>query len=436
MNEDVLQFNDDNVKPFVSDNDIKQIQPEILYAFDLLHSRRGPGNSFLGWLDLPSKMLGEESNTIKTIASEIRERAEAFVSIGIGGSYLGAKAVIEALAHHFAAELNTRLKIYFAGHQLSGSYLCDLLDVIQNKKIWLNVISKSGTTTETALAFRILKHHLEDTLGKNVARQQIIATTDKSNGALRKIATHEGYRTFIIPDDVGGRFSVLSAVGLLPIAVAGIDIDELLVGARNMAQLSQDSDVNKNPCLKYAAYRNLLYRKSKSIELLACFEPSLYFIGEWWKQLVSESEGKDGKGIFPTSVNFSTDLHSMGQLLQDGKRNVFETFLIVEQKKQTVMINEEDKDFDGLNYLSGKTMDFINQKAYEGTALAHTEGRIPNMTIQLPKLSAYWLGQLLYFFEKAVAVSGYVLGVNPFNQPGVDAYKNNMFKLLGKPGYE
>lgn len=436
MSEDVLQFNDDNVKPFVSDNDIKQIQPEILYAFDLLHSRRGPGNSFLGWLDLPSKMLGEESNTIKTIASEIRERAEAFVSIGIGGSYLGAKAVIEALAHHFAAELNTRLKIYFAGHQLSGSYLCDLLDVIQNKKIWLNVISKSGTTTETALAFRILKHHLEDTLGKNVARQQIIATTDKSNGALRKIATHEGYRTFIIPDDVGGRFSVLSAVGLLPIAVAGIDIDELLVGARNMAQLSQDSDVNKNPCLKYAAYRNLLYRKSKSIELLACFEPSLYFIGEWWKQLVSESEGKDGKGIFPTSVNFSTDLHSMGQLLQDGKRNVFETFLIVEQKKQTVMINEEDKDFDGLNYLSGKTMDFINQKAYEGTALAHTEGRIPNMTIQLPKLSAYWLGQLLYFFEKAVAVSGYVLGVNPFNQPGVDAYKNNMFKLLGKPGYE
>ncbi|MBN1351488.1 glucose-6-phosphate isomerase [candidate division KSB1 bacterium] len=435
MIKEALTIEIENVKEFIDEKTFDTIKPEVFSAFEMLHKKSGPGNEYLGWLDLPFNIPESEIQAIEKLAVEIRQHADVFVNIGIGGSYLGARAVIDALSHHFSGQLDFKPKIYFAGQNISSDYLYDLIEMIRNKNVCLSVVSKSGTTTEPAIAFRILKGVLEKEIGSERARHRIIATTDREKGALRRLAEIEGYRTLTIPGDIGGRFSVLTPVGLLPIAVSGIDIREILKGARHMAELSQANDPLGNPCMVYASIRNLLYRQGKSIEVLASFEPALHFIGEWWKQLFGESEGKNGKGIFPASADFSTDLHSMGQLIQDGARNIFETFLIVEKAKRTISIQSESDDFDGLNFLGGKTLEFINMKAYEGTALAHRTGAVPNLTIRLPALTPYWMGQLLYFFEISAALSGYILGVNPFDQPGVEMYKRNMFRLLGKPGF-
>jgi len=429
-----IKFDSKNCKGFVTDKELNAVFKAVKLIHKEIKDKKCPGNDYIGWVNLPSTISGTLIKDIEVTAKKIRKNSDVFVSLGIGGSYLGARASIEFLKPNFANEFkNEKPKIYFSGHNLSSDYLGDLLELIKNKKATVNVISKSGTTTETAVIFRILKQHLEKSYGKNGARERIIATTDKSRGALRQLAEKQGYKTFVIPDDIGGRFSVFTPVGLLPIAAAGINIRKLIQGARDFQKRCDILNISKNPAYKYAAIRHILYKKGKVIEVLSGFHPSLHYIGEWWKQLFGESEGKDGKGIFPAACEFTTDLHSLGQMIQDGKRNLFETFLTVEQSKAKIKIPKVRENLDGLNYLAGKDLDFVNQKAYQATASAHFEGKVPNMTVLIPRRNAFYLGQLFYFFEKSIAMSGLLLGVNPFNQPGVEAYKKKMFKLLGKP---
>ena len=405
-----------------------------------LLDRNGAGNDFLGWLDLPVDYDKEEFTRIKKAAEKIQGDSEVLIVIGIGGSYLGARAAIEFLRHGFynnvSKEIRKTPEIYYCGNSISGTYLQGLLDVVGDRDFSVNIISKSGTTTEPAIAFRIFKEMLEKKYGKAEAAKRIYATTDKAKGALKNLATEEGYETFVVPDDVGGRFSVLTAVGLLPIAVSGADIDKLMEGAAEGRKLALEQKFEENDALKYAALRNILLRKGKSVEILANYEPSLHYVSEWWKQLYGESEGKDQKGLFPASVDLTTDLHSMGQFIQDGSRIMFETVMNVEKSRCEVTIQKEDVDLDGLNYLAGKTMDFVNKSAMNGTILAHTDGNVPNFMVKIPEQNEFYLGELFYFFEFACGVSGYLLGINPFNQPGVESYKKNMFALLGKPGYE
>ena len=432
----MIQFNYSPAKPFVSGHEVAAIEPQVTGAAKLLESRQGPGNDFLGWLDLPLKYDRAEFKRIKSAAKRIQKQSEVLIVIGIGGSYLGSKAAIEFCGHSFYNNLPKKVRrtpeVYFAGTNISGTYLTHLLEVIGKRDFSVNVISKSGTTTEPAIAFRIFKQKLEEKYGKAGARERIYATTDKAKGALKTLAAQEGYDTFVVPDDVGGRFSVLTAVGLLPIAVAGIDIDELMRGAADGVK-AYKKPFAENDCYQYAAIRNILHRKGKDIELPVNYEPRCHYIAEWWKQLYGESEGKDGKGIFPASVDFTSDLHSMGQYIQDGRRSLFETVLEIGSPEADLSIFKTDDDLDGLNYLNGKSLDYINKKAAEGTRMAHTDGGVPNLTIHIPEATPYYLGQLFFFFEKACAVSGYLLGVNPFDQPGVEAYKKNMFALLGKP---
>ena len=404
-----------------------------------LREKTGAGSDFLGWTELPHRIRETELARILAAGKTIREKGDALVVVGIGGSYLGAKAALDMLTNSFynLLDKNDRKapQILFAGNSISSNYLHDLVNLVKDKDISVNVISKSGTTTEPALAFRIFKELLEEKYGKDGARERIFATTDKANGTLKSLSDTEGYETFVIPDDVGGRFSVLTPVGLLPIAVAGIDIDAMMQGAKD-AMEEYKKPYEENDCLKYAALRNILLRKGKTTEIMVNYEPCMQYFSEWWKQLFGESEGKDGKGIFPASVNFSTDLHSMGQYIQDGARIIFETVLKVDEPANDIIIDEVDGNIDGLNFLAGKGVNYVNSKAFEGTLLAHTDGNVPNIVINIPKIDAYHFGNLVYFFEKACGVSGYILGVNPFNQPGVEAYKKNMFALLGKPGYE
>ena len=435
-----INFNYNKALDFFAKEEVDVLQPYVDVAHNMLHNKTGLGNDFLGWVDLPNNYDKEEFARIKKAAEKIKSDSDVLVVIGIGGSYLGARAAIECLGHSFRNNLNKEERktpeIYFAGNNISSTYLIDLLDVIKDKDVSLNVISKSGTTTEPAIAFRVLKEFLENKYGKDEAAKRIYATTDAKKGALKQVSDEEGYETFVIPDDVGGRFSVLTPVGLLPIAVAGIDIDAIMTGANDARVDFNNSNLEENDCYQYAVVRNILHRKGKDIELLVNYEPNLHYVSEWWKQLYGESEGKDQKGLFPASVDFSTDLHSMGQYVQDGKRILFETVLNVEKPRRVLNLKEEANDLDGLNYLSGKTLDFVNEKAFQGTLLAHTDGQVPNLLINIPTLDEYNFGYLVYFFEKACGISGYLLGVNPFNQPGVEAYKKNMFALLGKPGFE
>ena len=409
-----------------------------LHANALLHNGQGAGNDFLGWVGLPSALGEEELQAIETEAARLRDLAEVILCIGIGGSYLGARAVYEALSDPFNLlhEHPAKPILLFAGQNLSEDYLARLLAAVENRSIAAIVISKSGTTTEPAIAFRIFKEMAEKKYGKEEAAKRIYATTDKAKGALKNLATEEGYESFVVPDDVGGRFSVLTAVGLLPIAVSGADITKLMEGAAAGRERALNAPFEENDAVLYAAIRNILHNKGKSVEILANYEPSMHYVSEWWKQLYGESEGKDQKGIFPASVDLTTDLHSMGQFIQDGARIMFETVVNVGEPKATITIGKEPVDLDGLNYLAGKDMDFVNKSAMNGTILAHTDGQVPNLMINVPKQDEYTLGELFYFFEFAVGVSGYMLGVNPFNQPGVESYKKNMFALLGKPGYE
>lgn len=428
-----------NVSSFVSEEKLMGMEAEVKAAVKTLEEGTGAGNDFLGWINLPTDYDKEEFDRIKKAAEKIKSDSDVLVVVGIGGSYLGARAAIELLSHTFYNKLSKEERkapeVYFAGNSISGTYLAHLIQVIGDRDFSVNVISKSGTTTEPAIAFRIFKEMLEKKYGVEEARKRIYATTDAAKGALKKLSTEEGYETFTIPDNVGGRFSVLTPVGLLPIAAAGISIDDLMAGARE-AQNDYKAEFKNNDCYKYAAVRNLLLRDGKAIELLINYEPKVHFVAEWWKQLFGESEGKDGKGLFPASVDLSTDLHSMGQYIQDGKRILFETLIDVVSPDADVVIPFDEADLDGLNYIAGKGMNFVNQKAMEGTQLAHVDGGVPNIRIAVPKMDAFNLGYLFYFFEKACGVSGYLLDVNPFNQPGVEAYKKNMFALLGKAGYE
>ena len=428
-----------NVSSFVSEEKLMGMEAEVKAAVKTLEEETGAGNDFLGWINLPTDYDKEEFDRIKKAAEKIKADSDVLVVVGIGGSYLGARAAIELLSHTFYNKLSKEDRkapeVYFAGNSISGTYLAHLIQVIGDRDFSVNVISKSGTTTEPAIAFRIFKEMLEKKYGVDEARKRIYATTDAAKGALKKLSTEEGYETFTIPDNVGGRFSVLTPVGLLPIAAAGISIDDLMAGARE-AQNDYKAEFKNNDCYKYAAVRNLLLRDGKSIELLINYEPKVHFVAEWWKQLFGESEGKDGKGLFPASVDLSTDLHSMGQYIQDGQRILFETLIDVVSPDADVVIPFDEADLDGLNYIAGKGMNFVNQKAMEGTQLAHVDGGVPNIRIAVPKMDAFNLGYLFYFFEKACGVSGYLLDVNPFNQPGVEAYKKNMFALLGKAGYE
>ena len=413
---------------------------EQIACKEVLVSRSGQGNDYLGWIDLPVNYDREEFARIKKAAEKICSDSEVLVVIGIGGSYLGARAAIEFLRHGFynniSKEQRKTPEIYFAGNSISSSYLQGLIDVVGDRDFSVNIISKSGTTTEPAIAFRIFKEMLEKKYGKEEAAKRIYATTDKAKGALKHLSDEEGYETFVVPDDVGGRFSVLTAVGLLPIAVSGADIDKLMEGAASGREMALNLPYAENDAMQYAAVRNILHRKGKSVEILANYEPSLHYISEWWKQLYGESEGKDQKGIYPASVDLTTDLHSMGQFIQDGSRIMFETVMNVEKSRVELTIGEEPVDLDGLNYLAGKTVDFVNKSAMNGTILAHTDGSVPNLRVDIPEQNEFYLGQLFYFFEFACGISGYVSGVNPFNQPGVESYKKNMFALLGKPGYE
>ncbi len=424
---------------FIKEHEIEDMKSLVHISHELLHSNKGAGSDFTGWVNLPKDYNKEQFMEIKKSAERIRDNSDVFIVIGIGGSYLGARACIEALNHNFYNSLPKEKRngpeIYFVGNNISSSYILDLIDLIEDKDISINVISKSGTTTEPALAFRLFKEYIENKYGKEKSKERIYVTTDKSRGALRELAEKQGYTSFIIPDDVGGRYSIFTPVGLLPIAVSGIDIDRLMEGAFNgMVEYASD-DIDVNICYQYALLRNILYNKGKDIEILVNYEPSLHYCSEWWKQLFGESEGKDGKGIYPASADFTTDLHSLGQLIQDGKRNLFETTINIENPNMDMEIKEDKDNLDGLNFLGGKTIDFVNKKAFEGTLMAHTNGGVPNLVINVPKLDEYYFGNLIYFFEKACAISGYLLGVNPFNQPGVEEYKKNMFKLLGKPGY-
>lgn len=427
------------VSSFVSEEKLMGMEAEVNAAVKTLEEGTGAGNDFLGWVNLPTDYDKEEFDRIKKAAEKIKSDSDVLVVVGIGGSYLGARAAIELLSHTFYNKLSKDERkapeVYFAGNSISGTYLAHLIQVIGDRDFSVNVISKSGTTTEPAIAFRIFKEMLEKKYGVEEARKRIYATTDAAKGALKKLSTEEGYETFTIPDNVGGRFSVLTPVGLLPIAAAGISIDDLMAGARE-AQNDYKAEFKNNDCYKYAAVRNLLLRGGKSIELLINYEPKVHFVAEWWKQLFGESEGKDGKGLFPASVDLSTDLHSMGQYIQDGQRILFETLIDVVSPDADVVIPFDEADLDGLNYIAGKGMNFVNQKAMEGTQLAHVDGGVPNIRIAVSKMDAFNLGYLFYFFEKACGVSGYLLDVNPFNQPGVEAYKKNMFALLGKAGYE
>lgn len=416
------------------------LEPAVKLAHEQLHRRQGAGSEFLGWLELPEQYDRDEFARIKQAASRIQESSDALVVIGIGGSYLGSRAAIHMLTHSFYNQLPKAKRqtpeVYFAGHNISSTYLQHLLEVLADKDVAINVISKSGTTTEPAVAFRLFRKFLENKYGVEEARKRIYATTDRCKGALKQLADAEGYETFAIPDDVGGRFSVLTAVGLLPIAVAGIDVETIMAGAQQAADRYRTASLSDNDCYQYAVMRNVLYRKGKTTELLVNYEPSLHYFSEWWKQLFGESEGKDGKGIFPAAVDFSTDLHSMGQYIQEGMRHLFETVLHVQRAEETLVIESDRDNVDKLNYLAGETVEHVNHKAFEGTLLAHTDGGVPNLVLEIPALTPHVFGQLVYFFEKACGVSGYLLGVNPFDQPGVEAYKRNMFALLGKPGFE
>ena len=435
-----VTFDYSKASGFVQEHEIEYMSELAEQAKDRLLARTGAGNDFLGWIDLPVDYDKEEFDRILKAAEKIKSDSDVLVVIGIGGSYLGARAAIEFLGHSFANEVSREIRkapeIYFAGNSISSTYLKDLIDVIGDRDFSVNVISKSGTTTEPAIAFRVFKELLEKKYGKEGAAGRIYATTDKAKGALKNLATEEGYETFVVPDDVGGRFSVLTAVGLLPIAASGADITKLMEGAAAARKDAVEKDFAENDAMKYAAVRNILLRKGKVVEVLANYEPGLHYVSEWWKQLYGESEGKDQKGIFPASVDLTTDLHSMGQFIQDGNRIMFETVMNVEKSREEIIINEEPVDLDGLNYLAGKNMDFVNKSAMNGTILAHTDGNVPNLRVNIPAQDEYSLGQLFYFFEFAGSVSGYLLGVNPFNQPGVESYKKNMFALLGKPGYE
>ncbi|BAK56846.1 glucose-6-phosphate isomerase [Candidatus Arthromitus sp. SFB-mouse-Japan] len=435
-----LKFDDSKLGNYINSEELALITPQVKLAHELLKSNTGAGSDFLGWINLPNDYDREEYNRIKITAQKIRDNADVLIVIGIGGSYLGAKACIESLNSTFfnylSPEDRKAPQIFFAGNSISSTYLIDLLELIKDKSVYVNVISKSGTTTEPALAFRFFKSFLEEKYGKDGARDRIIATTDKARGALKGLADSEGYETFVIPDDVGGRFSVLTPVGLLPIAVSGADIDALMQGARDAIKDFGSDNLDENACYRYAATRNILYRKGYSTEILASYEPSLTFFAEWWKQLYGESEGKDKKGIYPSSVNLSTDLHSLGQYIQDGMRNIMETVINVENPLKDLTIKNMDGDIDGLNYLNGKTVDFVNKKAFAGTLLAHLDGGVPNMVVTIPKIDAYHIGYMIYFFEKACGISGHLAAVNPFNQEGVENYKRNMFALLGKKGFE
>ena len=425
----------------VSEEELKNAAPFTELALKTTVEKTGPGSEFLGWVDLPVDYDREEFDRVKKSAEKIKSDSDALIVIGIGGSYLGAKAAIEMLTHTFHNEvprgrLRKGVKIYYLGHNMSADYLNEFIEVIDRQEISVNIISKSGTTTEPAIAFRVMKKYMEEKYGKEEAARRIYATTDANRGALKDLATEEGYESFVVPDAIGGRYSVLTAVGLLPVAAAGIDIDEMMAGAGEARELYLNKDYMENDCLLYAAARNILYRKGREIEILVNYDPKLTYFAEWWKQLYGESEGKDGKGIFPASVNFSTDLHSMGQYIQDGRRNLFETVLQVAQPARDYEIPRVEEDLDGLNFLAGKTLHEVNANAFKGTVLAHNDGSVPNLVLHLDKLTARTFGEMVYFFELGCAVSGYTLGVNPFDQPGVEAYKKNMFALLGKPGFE
>ncbi|TCT12843.1 glucose-6-phosphate isomerase [Natranaerovirga pectinivora] len=428
-----------NVLNTISEDDIFSLDERVKQCHDMLHEKTGLGNDYVGWVDWPYHYDQEEFARVKKAADRIKESSEVFVVIGIGGSYLGARAAIEMLSHSFNNELPSDKrkgpKVYFVGHNVSATYINHLFEIIEGQDISINVISKSGTTTEPALAFRLFKKYMENKYGKEEASKRIYATTDKSKGALRDLATQEGYETFVVPDDIGGRYSVLTSVGLLPIAVAGIDIDEMMAGAKDAADEFSNMNLKENSCYQYAVIRNLLYVEGNTTEILVNYEPCLFYLGEWFKQLFGESEGKGGSGIFPASLNFTTDLHSMGQYIQDGRKNIFETVLNIEEPESDITIESIEGDMDGLNYLAGKTINFVNKKAMEGTINAHVSGDVPNIVINLPKISPYYFGYITYFFKKACGISGYLLEVNPFDQPGVEEYKKNMFKLLGKPGF-
>ncbi|TVX88151.1 glucose-6-phosphate isomerase [Paenibacillus agilis] len=431
-----ISFDYSQALPFMEASEVDYMSEFVRTAHNLLHEKKSPGSDYLGWINLPHEYDREEFARIKQAAAAIREHSDALVVIGIGGSYLGARAAIDSLSHTFHNEMAGNTRIYYVGHHLSSDYVSDLLELLEGKDISVNVISKSGTTTEPAVAFRLFRDYMERKYGKDGARKRIFATTDKAQGALRTLADEEGYETFVIPDDVGGRFSVLTAVGLLPIAVAGINIDQMMAGAAAAAERFSNPDLASNPSYQYAAVRNALYRKGKSIELLVNYEPGLHTVSEWWKQLFGESEGKHQKGLFPASVDFTTDLHSMGQYVQEGRRDLIETVLQVSKPRREITIESDPANLDGLNFLSGMTMNEVNRRAFQGTLLAHVDGSVPNLVVTLDELNAYTFGEMVYFFEKAVAISGLLLGVNPFDQPGVEAYKKNMFALLGKPGYE
>ncbi len=443
MEDDIMEkvrFDYSKALTFFNQHEIDYMQGAVTAAHEALHNGTGAGSDFLGWIDLPTNYDREEFARIQAAAEKIKSDSDVLLVIGIGGSYLGARAAIEALNHTFYNNLSKEERktpqVFFVGQNISSTYVKDLLNLIEGKDVSVNVISKSGTTTEPAIAFRIFRDYLEKKYGQEEARKRIYATTDRAKGALKTLATEEGYETFVVPDDVGGRFSVLTAVGLLPIAVSGLDIEAMMKGAEAASKDFSNPNLPENESYQYAVVRNALYNKGKTIELMVNYEPSLHFVSEWWKQLYGESEGKDGKGIFPASVDFSTDLHSMGQYVQDGRRDLIETIIHVEKVREHVTIEEAASDLDGLNYLAGETMDFVNKKAFQGTMLAHTDGGVPNLIVNVPELNEYYFGYLVYFFEKAVGISGYLLGVNPFDQEGVEAYKKNMFALLGKPGFE
>ncbi len=435
-----VAFDYSRTSSFLSQEEIGYMKKLTLDAKDVLVSKSGAGNDFLGWIDLPIDYDKDEFSRIKKAAAKIKKDSEVLLVIGIGGSYLGARAAIEFLGHSFYNIVDKKIRnapeIYFCGNSISATYLKHLIEVVGDRDFSINMISKSGTTTEPAIAFRVFKELLEKKYGKEQAAKRIYATTDKAKGSLKNLSDEEGYETFVVPDDVGGRFSVLTAVGLLPIAVSGADIDKLMEGAASGRKRALENSFEENDALQYAAIRNILLRKGKSVEILANYEPAVHYVSEWWKQLFGESEGKDQKGLFPASVDLTTDLHSMGQFIQDGARIMFETVINIETSREEILIGEEPVDLDGLNYLAGKSVDFVNKSAMNGTILAHTDGNVPNLLVNVPEVNEFYLGELFYFFEFACGVSGYLLGVNPFNQPGVESYKKNMFALLGKPGYE
>ncbi|GBG06734.1 glucose-6-phosphate isomerase [Paenibacillus agaridevorans] len=435
-----VQFDYSKALAFIGKHEIDNLTEQVKAAHGQLHNGTGAGSDYLGWIDLPTNYDKEEFARIKEAASKIQSDSEVLIVIGIGGSYLGARAAIEMLSNSFyniqSKEQRKTPQVLFAGNNISSTYVTHLLGLLEGRDWSINVISKSGTTTEPAIAFRFFRAELEKKYGKEEARKRIYATTDQEKGALKKLSNEEGYESFVIPDDVGGRYSVLTAVGLLPIAVAGIDIDAMMQGAADASKEYGNPNLAENEAYQYAAARNALYRKGKVTEILVNYEPNLHFVSEWWKQLFGESEGKDYKGIYPASVDFSTDLHSMGQFIQEGNRNIFETVIQVKEVAEHITIGHDDDNLDGLNFLTGKTMDFVNKKAFEGTLLAHTDGQVPNLIVNIADMTPYTFGYLVYFFEKACGISGYLLGVNPFDQPGVEAYKRNMFALLGKPGFE